>query len=198
MWSQYSWDYRDPNDLNFVDFGDNKVLLYNAIGLGLVLLLSDKEDEGGSSHFSLSIEYSGEYRKEPLSQYYKLNLRRSIPFRKFLHLGGEVNTSFVNDQDRQLVSIGFSPFFTWNIIKKPRFRLAYDNGVGPVLFSSAFPEGGTAFNFYTYYGIEMESNINNIKFTLGVRNTHISNADIKGRERNPSFDGLGFYITICL
>ena len=191
--AQYSWDFRDPNDLNIIDFGDNKVLLYNAIGIGLALLLSEATEEKATITHSFTFEYVGEYRKEALSNYWAVTGRRNYPIRMFLDAGAEVKSSFVKDDDRNVFSIGFSPFFSWHIVKRGRFRLSYDNGVGPMVISSAFPESGTQFNFYTFYGLEMSTSIKSISIIFGIRNTHISNADIKGRERNPSFDGLGFY-----
>ena len=196
MSAQNTWDWRDPNDFGSIDLGDNKVLLYNAIGLGLACLLSKSHITDTDKRFqSLTVEVNHEYIRPPLSNMLFLKYRRGRNWRKCIWLGLESIATF-NVNVEKVAGIGISPFFSWNIINRSSFRLSYDNGVGPVLFSGQFPDRGTQFNFYTYYGLQIEVIKSDLSYALGFRNNHISNADIKGSDRNPAYDGLGAYFTI--
>ena len=192
--AQYQWNWKDPVDFNVIDLGDNKVLLYNGLAAGLVHFLSmNRDDNGHSEKFSsLTGEYIREYRKAPLSTIYNVKYRSGWKWKKPIWIGYEVGIqSIVNDSF--IIGLGASPFFTWHIFNKRKWRLSYDNGVGPVYYSSNFPVEGTRFNFYTFYGLEVSLTTVIMAYTLGVRNTHISNAGISGKDRNPGFDGIGFY-----
>jgi hypothetical protein len=197
LYSQYKWDRRDPVDLGTIDLGDNKVLLYNGIALGLIHFLSEERIKVSSSErfHSLQFEYYQEYRKKPLSTVISIKKRTGWKWRKVSWLGYETSILGILD-DSFIGGIGITPFFTWNIINSKKWRISYDNGVGPTYFFSSFPEDGTSFNFSTFYGLEFEYNSSNLSFSLGARNTHISNAGIWGRDRNPGFDGIGFYINM--
>jgi len=192
---QYKWNWKDPADFNQIDLGDNKVLIYNGLALGLTYLFSKTNTQNPDKFNSFSFEIINEYRKDPLSDIFNLKYREGWKFRKFLWLGYEVAFMLVDDK-KIIPGFGISPFFSWNIFNKPTFRLSYDNGVGPVYFFNAFPEGGTRFNFNTFYGINLEIKAGNESYSIGIRNTHISNASIAGNERNPGFDGLGGYLKI--
>lgn len=195
--AQYSWDWHDPLDLNALDLGDNKVFLYNAIGISLIHFLSQKNKvfSSGKKYYSRSVEYSHEYRKSPFSTIYTAKQRIGWKWKKRLWLGYELGVIAVQDRD-WIGGLSGSPYFTWNIVNNNHIRLYYDNGVGPVYYFKPFPEEGTRFNFYTFYGLGMEIKSDVTNINIGVRNTHVSNADIRGRDRNPSFDGLGGYIEL--
>ncbi len=193
---QYSWDWHDPNDLKHIDLGDNKVILYNAIGLGLTYLFSKSKGENVNQKFqSITTEYNHEYIRPPLSDMYSIKYRNGTKIRQWIWAGLEISAT-LNPNNEKEVGLGVSPFFSWNIINRSSFRLSYDNGLGPILFSNMLPEGGTRFNFYTFYGLDLEISANELSYSLGFRNTHISNAFIAGRDRNPSYDGLGGYIRV--
>ena len=194
--AQYKWNWKDPNDLNVIDLGDNKAILYNGIVIGLIYFLSQKKGSISSTKYaSYSLEYCGEYKKQPLSDVVAFKNRIGWKYKKYLWLGYELGGFLVSDE-KLIPGIGLSPFFSWNIINNEKIRLSYDNGVGPVYYFDSFPEGGTRFNFYTFYGINLEIKSTRKAFSLGVRNTHISNAFLAGEDRNPSFDGIGVHFDI--
>ena len=195
--AQSNWNWKDPVDLGVVDLGDNKVLLYNGIALGLVHLLSKKNHQITTSEKfnSLHFEYYHKYRKEPLSTVYSFKYRTGWQWKKAIWLGYELGIFGINDNDFK-TGLGLSPFFSWNLINSQKWRLSYSNGVGPAYYIRAFPEGGTKFNFYTFYGIQIENKSPNISYNLGLRNTHISNAALAGNDKNPGFDGIGINLSI--
>ena len=196
---QYKWLARDPIDLNFIDFGDNKLFLYNGLGIGLTALLSKKNHNNVvyKKHF-ISLQYFKEYQRSPLSQLISLNYRRRWALRNFLFIGAEARGYHVQDSEVSTQGLGISMTFEWHLIRQPCFRLIYDNGVGPNVFLKPFPFGGTQFNFTTNYGIRIEQLIGEHWWSFGFYNIHISNAEIKGRARNPALDAIGISIGLYI
>lgn len=195
--AQGDWDWHDPLDNSFFSPVDNKVIIYNGIALGLIHFLSKekikiKNTEKYSSYIG---EWYHEYRKAPLSTVFSFKNRIGWKWKKGIWLGYELGLFGVDD-DRFIPGVGMSPFFSWNIINSDKWRFSYDNGVGPIYYFQSFPEGGTRFNFYTFYGLQVERKLSKGSYAIGARNTHISNAFIAGRDRNPSFDGVGLYVEI--
>ena len=53
---------------------------------------------------------------------------------------------------------------------------------------------GTRFNFTTKYSLGAEFQLcKSVLLQLGVRHFHLSNGNIKGIQRNPSYDGNGLF-----
>lgn len=197
LFCQDNWDWRDPVDLGFIDLADNKLILYNAIGAGLVSILNSQTEKDSSHHWSFYGEYFEEYKRSPLSNVYMIRSRISWPIKKFLRMGGDMKIYGVFDEDIRTGGLGVELTFQWHIYSGRKIRLAYDNGVGPNYFLQAFPAGGTRFNFSTHYGLTIQIRIPGERWvTLGIRNLHVSNADIKGVTRNPALDGLGLIVGI--
>ena len=93
---------------------------------------------------------------------------------------------------------GLGGFFAlrWHFLRKARWSLYLNQGVGPLLFFKEFPPGGTKVNALTQYGVGMSAQVRDVFIVnLGVRHVHISNG--KGMVAdNPSYDGRGFYVEI--
>ena len=194
--SQYTWDWRDPNDLNFVDFGDNKVILYNLLGTGLVHLLDQSGDSTSQVLNEFSVSFIDEYERDPLSNVYLAEFRRNFPIRSYFSIGGGLRYYWTQTSAENIHGFGVHAWFKWLIINNERFRLSYDNGVGPNYFLSAFPKGGTRFNFSTTYAISIDFKVAEKWVVMKFLNLHISNADIRRRERNPALDGIGIQLGI--
>lgn len=194
--AQYQWKWQDPLDLNFIDFGDNKLILYNGIGIGLSLILSDNRGAKAPdiSTRSIGLQYYREYQRTPLSDLLLINYRKRWALRDFLYLGVEARGYYVRDIDVSTQGIGITPCIEWHLWRKPYLRLIWDSGVGPNFFVAPFPYQGTRFNFTTYYGVRVESRIKGQWWYMAISNVHISNADIQGRDKNPALDALGFSI----
>lgn len=196
---QYKWDWHDPLDLNIFDFGDNKLLLYNAIGLGLTLKLTDQSPRDKKMLqpvvFSSYVDVMYEYSRPPKSDVLIGRFRWGKFLRQHLTVGADLSFYKVNDSEVSTFGIGGQVFFTWYLLKRDNWSLFFDNGVGPNFFESPFPYGGTRFNFTTFYGLYTAVRLPGIAWlTIGIKNIHISNAGIKGKERNPALDALGLSV----
>ncbi len=197
--AQYQWTVRDPLDLDFIDFGDNKLLFYNIIGTGLVLKFSDGDNivDVKRSRRHLSMSYFETYKRE-VNRLIALAARQRFAVLSYMDIGleGRLYSSYASDVRN--MGIGFSVAFDWYILRKPSLRLAFDNGVGPNVFLQPFPYGGTKLSFSTQYGLRLEQAISGTWWSIGIYNLHISNADIKGRDRNPALDAIGLTLGISL
>lgn len=193
--AQYRWDWRDPLDLGAVDWGDNKLLAYNGIGVGLSLYFTQADSGDRRSDevsFSSYVDVIREYSRPPKSDVLIERLRWTKQIRRFLAIGGDLSLYQVFDSQVSTQGVGAQIVFTWHIYQAPHWLLYFDNGVGPNLFIDPFPYGGTRFNFTTFYGVYVAYCLPSAGWiNLGLKNIHISNADIKGRDRNPALDGWG-------
>lgn len=194
--AQYKWNWRDPLDLNVIDFGDNKVILYNAIGVGLSLKLSELSPMDKKRYkdpfFASYVDVLYEYSRPPKSDLFIGRFRWGKNVRRHLALGGDLSVYKVSDSQVSTFGIGTQVFFSWYMIKNENWMVFFDNGVGPNIFKDAFPFGGTRFNFTTFYGLSVAYKVPGVAWlTFGFKNIHISNAGIKGDDRNPALDGIG-------
>lgn len=194
--AQYRWDWHDPLDLHIIDWGDNKLLGYNAIGVGLSLYFTKpshlERKQFREIEFSSYVDVLYEYSRPPKSDVFIGRLRWTKRLRRFLDVGGDLSLYKVSDRQISTEGIGAQAVFTWRLYQNDDWLLYFDNGVGPNVFRDPFPFGGTRFNFTTFYGFYVAYRVPSVAWvTLGIKNIHISNADIKGRDRNPALDGLG-------
>ncbi len=196
--SQDSWDWRDPNDFGLIDFGDNKLLGYNLIGVGLSVLLNKAEKEERSWIREISIGRLHEYQRTPLSRLWIAEYRIGKAFRKYLTIGGGLRGYLTEGSSITTTGVGGNIWFSWHIIRQNHWRLSYDNGVGPNFFFNPFPLGGTKFNFTTHYGLSFQLLIDDRWLQLRFTNIHISNAGIKGMDRNPALDAIGLVIGVSI
>ena len=196
---QFQWNWRDPLDLNHFDWGDNKLLLYNSIGLGVTLKFTKRTPLDNKLHKPTQltgfVDVLREYSRPPFSDVLIGRLRWVKPIRPFLRLGGDLSLYKVDDQEVNTEGIGAQIVFNWILINREKFKIVFDNGVGPNVFRQAFPLGGTQFNFSTFYGLVFQFNVPTIGWvSIGAKNLHISNAGIAGVDRNPALDAWGLTI----
>ncbi len=194
-YSQSGWDWRDPNDLGAIDFGDNKVIGYNLLGLGAALLFDKGGQKDTSVFHELSLGGLKEYKRDPLSDLWTLDYRVGRSLRPYLTWGVGTRAYIIGGEGVRTSGLGGYLWFRWHLINKDKFRLSYDNGVGPNYFLKAFPQGGTRFNFTTHYGLCFSIRKNDRWWAITFSNYHISNADIKGRNRNPALDAVGVVVS---
>lgn len=190
-----SYDWKDPLDLGFFDFGDNKLIGYNILGLGLAELLAHPNAPSRSIH-EVSFAFLNQYRKQPNHNMYMLDYRWGKVRYDFLTWG--VGSRFYQLVGPISKTNGFGGYlwFKWRILKKEKWGLSYDNGVGPNYFFNAFPSEGTKFNFTTYYALSLDLYLLERWMSFQFTNVHLSNAGIKGQDRNPSFDAFGLRL-VC-
>jgi len=192
--AQNGWELRDPVDLGFIDFGDNKLIAYNLIGYGLSELL-DKRSKDSTKVYSVTLANYYEYRREPLTNLLSLGFKGGKQVRKYLTLGLSGHLQGMVTEGEFVPGIGGRVWFAWHILNKEKIKISYDNGVGPNYFTTQFPSGGTRFNFSSVYGLEFEFKIDDRWLAIRATNIHISNADIKGRDRNPALDAVGLRLS---
>jgi len=194
--AQDSWDVKDPVDLGAIDFADNKLLGYNLVAWGMSELFTSAPRSDSARTYNIAIERYDEYRRPPLSDVYGLSFKAGYHFRKYLSLGWSTHLYAVTTDGAFSSGLGGRVWFAWHILSKEKVRLSYDNGVGPNYFFEPYPQGGTRFNFTSYYGLQLSYLIDDHWWSLRLTNIHISNADIKGRERNPAMDAVGVAISV--
>ena len=193
--AQYKWNWKDPLDLNYFDYGDNKLLLYNALGVGAAYLFDQSGSDSSHNQISVRQYIFYEYDRDPLSNIYLTKFRYSWPLKKFLSIGADLGFALAEEDNMIIPGIVSALSFRWTIINSRNIGLVFDNGVGPNLMFEPFPSGGTTFSFNTFYGFELNLSLAPRKqLTIGAHNLHISNADIKGKERNPAYDGIGISV----
>lgn len=196
---QYRWDWHDPLDLHLIDIGDNKLLLYNAVGLGLSLKLTElsplDKKQLSPIRFASFVDVMYEYSRPPKSDVLIGRFRWSKGVRRHLSVGLDWSVYKMSDTDISTYGTGTQLVFTWYLSRKETWMLFFDNGVGPNIFIDPFPFGGTRVNFTTFYGLYTAFKIPDIAWlTIGIKNIHISNAGIKGKDRNPALDALGISV----
>jgi len=192
---QDGWDWKDPVDFGAIDLADNKLIAYNLLGYGLVELLDKQGEKDSTVIHNLSIGYYREYKREPLSNIITIAYRGSRQVRNFLSIGVSAHLYGMDTEDEWIPGVGGRVWFAWHLLNKENIKLSYDNGVGPNYFFSPFPEGGTRFNFTSQYGLEISWKVNLRWMSLRLSNIHISNAGIKGRDRNPALDAIGIRLS---
>ncbi|TVQ64195.1 MAG: hypothetical protein EA379_02335 [Phycisphaerales bacterium] len=91
--------------------------------------------------------------------------------------------------------LNFMLGFRWHFHNEGPRSLFLDGGVGLLASTDLVPDEGTGFNFMPFVGAGFTHAIGDdgLRFLAGVRWHHISNARIKGEERNPSRDGVMVY-----
>jgi hypothetical protein len=110
-------------------------------------------------------------------------------------VGAELEGYFV-DQARDDTALGgASVVIRWHFLAAERFSLFADGAFGVSYAEASVPEGGTHYNYTPKGGggatFELRDDLHLIG---GVRFFHLSNANLHGRERNPSQDGTQFFV----
>jgi long-subunit fatty acid transport protein len=83
----------------------------------------------------------------------------------------------------------------WHVFNPGRFTFYLDGGGGYSWANEAVPIGGTTYNFNARVGPGLGYRIDdNVYLMGGARYFHLSNAQQHGREKNPSYDGVEFYV----
>jgi len=162
----------------------------------------DLEDKRLSFYLENGVMYGYEF---PFSIIPETNLGVNYKVTKWLAYGADVGIYTPRDDFNQ--STGLSMLRVYNKFyfrDTDKFRIWFENGVGVVYFTKIFPVAnpqeerfGTNWNGVVKYGLGAEININpSLSILFGARHLHFSNAEIKGKERNPSHDSHGIFIGV--
>ena len=91
--------------------------------------------------------------------------------------------------------IGIEAFGRWHFLTLDRLTLYVDGGGGRVYFDPQTPVGGTNWNYSGRGGLGFTYKLEeNVDLMGGARYVHFSNGDQFGRENNPSYDGVQYYV----
>ena len=160
------------------------------------------EDKRLSFYFESGTMWSYEF---PYTLIPETNLGVNYKVLKWLGYGADVG--IYNPRDEFNRSTGFSMLRIFNRFyfrDTNKFRLWLESGVGLVYFTKIFPvadpsdsDVGTNWNGVVKYGLAAEYNINQcMSVLLGVRHLHFSNAEVFGKDRNPSSDSHGIFLGV--
>jgi len=90
---------------------------------------------------------------------------------------------------------GASVLVRWHFIRNENWSLYLDGGGGLVWSDEPIPFGGTTYNYTGRAGGGASLRVaDNIHLLAGGRYFHLSNGNQHGRENNPSFDGVEYYV----
>lgn len=107
--------------------------------------------------------------------------------------GFHVNQEAGNDTDGG----GASLLLRWHLINLDRFSFYLDGGGGLVWTQDPVPTGGTTYNYTARAGGGISWRLKEDVYLLGgARYFHLSNGNQHGRENNPSFDGVEYYLGV--
>jgi hypothetical protein len=112
-----------------------------------------------------------------------------------ISLGLEASGYATRQGGRSGEAFGLAGVLRDHLLTFDRFTLFSDVTFGPSQDSVRIPTDGTYFNFMTRTGLGLTYQLQDHLYLLGgVRYFHLSNADLDGRERNPSINGIeGFF-----
>ncbi len=184
--------------------GAGVVYLSAFTGVAYFLTRKNKEieDKRLSFYFESGLNYSYEFQNTIIPE---TNLGVNFKVTKWLAYGADIGIYSPRDDFNQATGLSMLRIFNkFYFVDNDKFRLWFENGVGVVYFNNIFPKAtpadernGTNWNGVVKYGLGSEFNINSsLSVLLGIRHLHFSNAEIRGRERNPSMDSHGFFLGV--
>ncbi|MAE64891.1 MAG: hypothetical protein CMJ18_11535 [Phycisphaeraceae bacterium] len=106
----------------------------------------------------------------------------------------------VYDDSRQDAGFGdLEVLFRWHFAGEPGWSLYFDGGAGIMQSTLSIPDEGTHFNFVLSAGLGATIDLNDrLKLMGGARYVHMSNARMRGSNRNPGWDGMMLYLGLML
>jgi Lipid A 3-O-deacylase (PagL) len=172
------------------------------VAVGTCLLLTKKDSivrQRLSIYNEVGLSWGYKY---PYTFMPQNNTGINFQLRKFMSAGVEFDIYLPRDDFNKTMGFAIRPFARFYPINKEKWRLYFEAGGGFIYFLDQFPKPtdhddrlGTHGNGTTKYGVGSEVNISKTTAAIfGVRHIHVSNANTKGAERNPSHDSNGFFI----
>ncbi len=169
-------------------------------------LLFTKNDKAFQKNVSFFSETGpGFGYKPPYTTALQNNIGVMYNVRRWIKVGYGFNISHYKDRMNNTFAFGITPFARWYPYRSKVINLFFEYGAGFSYSPDKFPltgtgweadtaRTGTRFNFTSKYSIGAEIRINNrFLFQGGLRHFHLSNGNLAGIERNPSYDNNGFF-----
>jgi hypothetical protein len=208
LYAPYTKWYQDPLGLRPVELSSAVGFVWGSAAIAACLFFTKKD-----SSFQKRISF---YQESGVSFGYKppytLSLQNNTgvlyKVRNWMSLGMEWNAFHFSDKTNNTWSFGVRPFSRWYPYVGKKISLFVEYGAGLSYSLNRFPltgtgwdldtaRTGTHFNFTTKYGIGTEVHVTNRFFLQGgLRHFHLSNGNMKGMQRNPSYDGNGMFVGI--
>jgi len=151
--------------------------------------------EKGTWNFSLSASYVSPIRYSD-DKLYNVNVAGGYYFWNNNSINLELQGSYVDqpggDDDALLGAVGI--LGRWHFLVRDKWSLFIDGG-GMVSYADhEVPIFGTNFNFIGKVGAGASIDLGDRTYLIGgVRYFHLSNGQIRGRDDNPSYDGIQFW-----
>ena len=130
-------------------------------------------------------------------EFYQATFAASYYIADDVSVGAEVSGFYVDQPNDDTAALSAGLLLRWHFLQAERFTLFVDGGFGVSVADAAVPEGGTHFNYTPKGGVGATILLrDDLHLIGGVRFFHQSNANIHGREQNPSFDGAQYYLGV--
>ena len=105
----------------------------------------------------------------------------------------------VDQPDDEGYGVGFEGWLRLHLLTFDRFTLYADGGGGRTYFDPEQPAGGTRWNWTGKIGGGVTFQVDeNVYLMGGARYYHVSNGNQWGRENNPSYDAVQYYVGLMI
>jgi hypothetical protein len=200
--------YQDPFGLKPVQLSTAFGFVWGSAAVAACLIFS-KIDTGYHKKFSIyygagmSLGY-----KPPYTNVIQNDIGILYEIRKWMAIGIEWNGFHFKDKIDNTLGVGISPLTKWYAFKNKKAAVFFQYGAGISISHKRFPftgigryadtgRIGTRINFTSHYSLGSEFYLNKkISLQTSLRHFHLSNGNIYGIKRNPSYDSNGFFITL--
>ena len=130
-------------------------------------------------------------------KFYTAGVAASYYFADAVSVGGEVTGYFADQPEEDTAILGAGVLFRWHFLLAERYTLFADGGFGVSIAEEEVPEGGTHFNYTPKGGVGATIRLrDDLHLVGGFRFFHLSNANLHGRDQNPSQDGMQYYLGV--
>ena len=205
LYPPYTKWYQDPLGLKPVELSSAAGFFWGSAAVAACLIFTKRNPSFHKKIFFY--QEAGAYAgyKSPYTFALQNNTGLLYKLRERMSVGMEMNTFHYGDNTNNSFGFGMRPFARWYFIKGKRVSMFFEYGAGLSYSLNRFPlkgtgyaadtlRTGTKFNFTTKYSTGTEIRLShNFYLQAGARHIHLSNANIKGIDRNPSYDGNGLF-----
>jgi hypothetical protein len=132
-------------------------------------------------------------------KFYEGSFLYSYYFSDAVSVGAELAGYYVDQPKEDTAILGAGVLLRWHFLQADRYTLFVDGGFAVSIAEEEVPEGGTHFNYTPKGGVGATLRLrDDLHFIGGARFFHLSNANLHGRENNPSQDGVQYYVGFVL
>ena len=208
MYPPFTRWYNDPLGIKPVQLSSAAGFAWASVAIAASLIFTKNDSSFQKRVFLYQDAGAAFGYKPPYSNTIQNDAGFMFTIRKSMALGLTVNILYFNDDINNTWAFGFRPFMRWYPYQRNKIKLFFEYGAGCAYSLNRFPSTGTGwktdtartgtrFNFTTKYGAGAEIRLHKtLRLQVGLRHFHLSNGNIRGIQRNPSYDGNGFFAGI--